>query len=216
MTDTPVRSGADNDVDPRIARTREVVLAATMWELAEVGFERVSIDAVAERSGVARSTIYRNWDARSTLLAVAFRRLHACGPKRPAPGATLTQDLERLGRMLIERLGSDEWSRTVPSLISAAVHDPPMRALLATFSDERAEEAGQILRRALAREEIALPDDLDGRALDEVLERFVAPFFFRRLVSQRPLDEAFLRAQVEAAVADSTGPGSKGGSPGPG
>lgn len=197
MTDAPAPPIAEHNVDPRIARTRQVVLAATMAELAEVGFERVSIDAVAERSGVARSTIYRNWDDRSTLLAEAFRRLHACGPERPGPGTNLAEDLEALGRMLIERLCSDEWRRTVPSLISAAVHDRPMRVLLATFSRERADEARDILRRAAARGEIADPD-----GLDDMLERFVAPFFVRRLISQRPLDDAFLLAQVEAAVAE--------------
>lgn len=189
-------------VDPRVARTREVVLAATIEELAEVGFERISIDAVAERSGVARSTIYRNWPDRTTLLAEAFQQLCAAGPADLLPTDDLRGDLEALARLLVEQLQSGLWISAVPSLIGAASHDPPMRELMAAFSSERRAEAGEIVARAVARGEMVATDDHDA-----TLERFVAPFFFRRLMSHQPLDDAFVAGQVKAALRELSAPG---------
>lgn len=183
------------ELDPRVVRTREVVVAATIDLLAEVGFERISIDAIAERSGVARSTIYRNWSDRTILLAEAFRELCAEGPGDLAPSSSLVQDLEGLAHLLVRKLTSDNWSRTVPSLIGAATGDDSMRELMATFSRQRREEAGAIFTRAIERGEITRSDQLDS-----ALERFVAPFFFRRLMSQLPLDDTFIKAQVEATL----------------
>lgn len=186
-------------VDPRVARTREVVLAATIQELAEVGFERISIDAVAERSGVARSTIYRNWPDRTTLLAEAFRQMCATGPADLPPTDDLRADLQALAGLLVEQLQSDLWISAVPSLIGAAGHDEPMRDLMAAFSSERRAESGEIVTRAMARGEIVANDGYDA-----TLERFVAPFFFRRLMSHLPLDEDFVAGQVAAALRELT------------
>ncbi len=183
------------ELDPRVARTRNVVMAATTELLAEVGFERICIDAIAERSGVARSTIYRNWPDRATLLAEAFRQL--C-PKTPAdiePSGTLGGDLEALAALLVTQLTSDDWSHSVPSLIGAAIHDPSIRSLTSSFSRERREQARKILERAAERGEIGRPGEIDS-----ALERFVGPFFFRRLMSHEPLDDAFVTAQVTATL----------------
>lgn len=185
------------EVDPRVARTREVVLSATVEELTVSGFERISIDAVAERSGVARSTIYRNWPDRTTLLAEAFNQICGDGPAEVPPSDTLAGDLEALARLLVAKLTSDAWTRTVPSLIGAATHDPAMRAMMSAFSAERRAEASAMLSRAIERGEIVPSDHLD-----QALERFVAPFFYRALMSQQPLDQAFIDAQVVAAIGD--------------
>jgi AcrR family transcriptional regulator len=187
-----------DELDPRVARTREVVITATVELLAELGFERITIDAIAERSGVARSTIYRNWPDRSALLGGAFRRLCARGPADVEASASLRDDLDTLGRMLVGQLTSETWSTTVPSLIGAAVHDPTMAALMAGFAQERQVQARAIFDRAVERGEIP---ERDAGHLDSALERFVAPFFFRRFMSHAPLDDAFVTAQVDATLA---------------
>ncbi|UCG40256.1 MAG: helix-turn-helix transcriptional regulator, partial [Acidimicrobiia bacterium] len=55
-------------VDPRIERTKTVVLQAAFAVIGELGFGGATIDAIAQRSGVARSTIYRHWPDRADLL----------------------------------------------------------------------------------------------------------------------------------------------------
>ena len=185
------------EIDPRVARTRQVVLTAAADLLAEDGFERICIDAVAERSGVARSTIYRNWPDRTALFVEAFRALCHGGPATVEAGPDLRSDLEALGRHLISQFSSAPWENTVPSLISAAIHDDEMMRALSDFSAERRAEALAIRHRAVDRGEISRPERWDG-----ALERFVAPFFTRRLVTKLPLDDAFLESQVEAALVE--------------
>jgi len=48
------------DVDPRVVRTRRDVLAAARAVLLEEGWERVTVSRVADRSGYARTTLYRH------------------------------------------------------------------------------------------------------------------------------------------------------------
>ena len=62
-------------VDPRIERSRCAVLEATVALLAESGYGAVTIEAVAARSGVAKSTIYRHWPGRVELIHDAFLEL---------------------------------------------------------------------------------------------------------------------------------------------
>lgn len=189
--------GSDSTaVDPRVVRTREVVLAAAVEVLTDVGFERVSIDAIAERSGVARSTIYRNWPDRDKLLAEAFQQAHGKAAPRIETTGELRSDLRQLADALVGSLTSDAWACTVPSLIGAAIHGESIRDLAASFSEDRRKEARQVLTVAAGRGEIGLTDQIDS-----ALERFVAPFFVRRLVSQLPLDEGFVETQVEATLA---------------
>lgn len=184
-------------IDPRVARTREVVLAATIAELTAVGFERVSIDAIAERSGVARSTIYRNWPDRTALLAEAFRGIGGEGPGHLPPGDDLADDLAALGHYLVEKLNSEDWIRVVPSLIGAAGVDPDLREEMAHFSSQRRQEATAMIARAVDRGEIDPPPQPDL-----VMERFVGPFFFRALMSKQPLNDEFIAAQVAATLRD--------------
>ena len=58
----------DVDVDPRVVRTRRDVLAAAREVLLEEGWEGVTVSRVADRSGYARTTLYRHWPQRLDLL----------------------------------------------------------------------------------------------------------------------------------------------------
>src|ERR1700735_5442980 len=62
--------------DPRIERSRAVIIEAAVAELAEVGYGGVTIEAVAARAGVGKSTIYRHWRNRLELIADAFETFH--------------------------------------------------------------------------------------------------------------------------------------------
>src|ERR1700733_13966145 len=66
----------DQPVDPRIERSRLVILAAAVEELAEVGYGQVKMESVAARAGVAKSTLYRHWPDKLALIADAFETFH--------------------------------------------------------------------------------------------------------------------------------------------
>ena len=56
-------------MDPRVARTRAVVLDAAIDLLAERGYSGFSVEGVVDRTGVAKTTLYRHWPTRDDLLA---------------------------------------------------------------------------------------------------------------------------------------------------
>ena len=67
------------NVDPRVARTRATVLGAAIDLLAERGYSGFSVEGVVERTGIAKTTLYRHWPTRDDLLAAAIARLDGSG-----------------------------------------------------------------------------------------------------------------------------------------
>ncbi len=186
-------SETDTELDPRIARTRDVVISATAEVLAECGFERITIEAIAERSGVARSTIYRNWPTRADLFIAGFERVCSF---QPVPDlGSLRTELHQLGTLLANGLNEAVWGLVLPSLIGSAAHDPDLRHAQEAFSDARRTEVAEVFIRAAERGEI----DASTNAGD-LAEAFAGPFFFRRLMTNRPLDEDFVQRQVDNAA----------------
>jgi len=179
------------DTDPRVIRTREVVVAATADLLGEQGFDRLTIESIAERSGVARSTIYRNWPTRAELFVEAFEQLCSF-PEIPDLGS-LTDELRLLGQELARGLTSDAWGQALPSLVGSATHDAELADAQTTFSQRRRAVVAVAFERAMDRGEIAAnvqPGDL--------AEQFAAGFFYRRLLRHGPLDDAFIERQIGA------------------
>ncbi len=192
-----MKSAPATDVDPRIARTRGLVIGATAELLVEQGFERVTIEAIAERSGVARSTIYRNWPDRADLFVAGFERLCAFG-EIPDLGS-LTAELRVLGEELATGLASAAWGQALPSLIGAAAHDPALVVAQRSLSDRSRRLVASVFRRAAARGEISRDADPG-----ELAELFAAGFFFRKLMSHAPIDEAFVERQIARVVRTAT------------
>ncbi len=182
-------------VDPRIERTRTLVVDAAAELLAQEGFERITIDGIAEHSGVARSTIYRHWPDRAELLGQAFAVV--CSVEYTPDHGNLAEDLRHKGGMLARGLTDEPWGRMLPSLVGASAHDDDLRRALMDFNVDRRAEAIELIERAATRGEISV--DADPRA---VLERFIGPFFLRRLMTADPLDEQFLEQQIAHACAE--------------
>lgn len=182
-----VASAAVRDPDPRVARTRRVVLSATADLLATAGFERLTIEGVAKRSGVAKSTIYRNWASRAELLVEAFERL-AESFVIPDTGS-LVADLEAVCHALTGGLADEPWGRALPSLVGAAAHDPELAKLLGVFARRRLAGFEDIFTRAIHRGELHRATDA-AAATEDV----VAPLVFRALVTRQTVAADDVRA----------------------
>jgi AcrR family transcriptional regulator len=185
--------GVRTSIDPRIERTRRVVLEATLDLLAESGYRAVTIEAVAARSGVAKSTIYRHWPGRVELILDAFHELKPpVAP--PADGnvrETVIAVLENLARVAVE----STWSMCLPSLIDAAAHDPVARELHGRISTEGRRSLVDLLAAGVAAGE--LPPGLDPELMAEAL---AGPILLRRLMSLPPFDPADVRALVDQLI----------------
>jgi AcrR family transcriptional regulator len=121
--------------DPRVARTREHVLAAAGELLAEEGREGFSIDAVARRSGVARTTIYRHWPELGELLFDTFRAMGHHIPQ--VDTGSVRGDLVALYGALAAGWETSCIGRCMPVLLDMTRRDPGLRDLHRRFIDER-------------------------------------------------------------------------------
>lgn len=187
-TDAPMR------VDPRVARTRESVLAAAADLLAEQGWGGVSIEAVSARSGVARTTIYRHWPDLRQLLAEALESV--MDPCSDPDTGSLRGDLGLVLEGLARTLTRSATAGVLTSMIDAAERDPAIAELQKTFTQQRRRAARQALERAVARGEIDADCDVHVEA-----SLLAGPLFYRRMVSREPISDAFVDKIVDAACA---------------
>jgi AcrR family transcriptional regulator len=180
-------------VDERVQRSRDTVLATTYQLLSEAGLGGVSIDAVSERSGVAKTTIYRHWPSRTALLLDACSKLGA-KPEAPDTGS-LKGDVTLIAKHLANKLRSDHMATILPSIIDAAERDPEIAALHARLHAGFMAPLRLVLERARLRGE--LPRNCDPA---EVIASLVGPLFYRRWFSREAIDESFVQGVVDRAV----------------
>ncbi|MET0580210.1 MAG: helix-turn-helix domain-containing protein, partial [Ilumatobacteraceae bacterium] len=115
--------------DPRVARSRTKMLAAATELLVEDGPRGVTVDAVAERSGVAKSTLYRHWSSVHELLVDVMR----CNVPDALPidlGAGFQAALHAWIDHGVATLSAPEWARILPALLDLRTHSPEMAELL--------------------------------------------------------------------------------------
>jgi TetR/AcrR family transcriptional regulator, regulator of autoinduction and epiphytic fitness len=186
---TAHRSGPD----PRVERTRQVVLDTTIEILAEQGYGAVTIEAVAARSGVAKSTIYRHWPGRLELVNDAF---HALKPPIVAPTeGSLQERVVDLLENLARNVATSSWSACLPALIDAAEHDPEARELHRRVAATGRQTLVDLLSEGMAKGE--LPPDLDPVMMTEAL---AGPIMLRRLFSSEPFDPAQVGVLVDQVL----------------
>ena len=180
---------SDVDLDPRVVRTRQLVVDATTELLVERGFERITIEAISEKTGIARSTIYRNWPDRADLYAEAFSRI--CAFETIPDLGSLADELALLAQELIAGFSDEAWGSVLPSLVGAAAHDEGLARAHRVFANERRAVVGEVFRRAAARGEIS-----DAFEPDVLAATFASGFFFQHFMVRLPLDDAFAARQI--------------------
>jgi len=179
----------------RSARVRSAVLGATVEILAGEGYEHLSVESVAARAGVHKTTVYRRWPTKADLVADAVRERAQQLVPVPDTG-TLAGDLRALARSIAGNIGSDVGTRMARTLIAAAVVSDEIAATQREFWAERFALTGVIVERAIARGE--LPPRTDARF---VLETLIGPLYVRLLLTGEPIDAKFAdRAAASAAA----------------
>jgi TetR/AcrR family transcriptional regulator of autoinduction and epiphytic fitness len=199
---TLIRSMAsyDTDVsqkqpDPRVVRSREALLRGALDELAAVGYAGFSMESVAARAGVGRSTLYRHWGDRLRLIADALETLNA-QPSR-AEGAheeTARQRVETLLAHLAYALTHSRAGACIPALVHAAEQDPGIRDFLHDYSARRREALVAAIADGVARGEFP-PGDPDVSA-----DALSGAVFYRRLMTSRPVGPDDVPALVDAVL----------------
>jgi AcrR family transcriptional regulator len=155
-----------SEQDPRLARSRTRMLAAATELLVETGVRGVTADAVAERSGVAKSTLYRHWGSVPELLLDVMR----ANIPEPVPvdlGAGFEAALRWWTDQAIAALSVPDWARILPALLELRSHAPEMADLLEADFDNNLTTVASILELGAA--EGRLPAGLDPRRVTHTL-----------------------------------------------
>lgn len=126
---------------PRREGADEEILSVALELLREKGYRDLTVDAVAERAGVAKTTVYRRWPSKGVLVAAAL------APLAPVPGASLDALLEETRELLMLIASSTE--PEVVDVIRAVIE--PRRLALLSHVDEVAADLliGAMLTRLL-------------------------------------------------------------------
>ncbi|PLS75610.1 MAG: TetR family transcriptional regulator [Actinobacteria bacterium] len=174
---------ATPEPDPRVERSRRLILSAALDLLGEVGYGGLTIEGVAARAGVAKSTIYRHWDGKLELIEDAIRTLKAT-VSLPAGGSARDR-VTALLQQVATSMASSTWSACLPAIIDAAERDPQVLTIHRRFSCERRQMLVDLLTEGVASGEIA-----PGLDLGLLAECLIGPIVVRRLLLHEPFDPA--------------------------
>lgn len=183
----------ERDVDPRVERSRRVILSAALDLLGEVGYGGLTIEAVAARAGVGKSTIYRHWSGKLELVEDAIRTLKAL-LVMPAGGSARERVVDLL-RQLATNMADSTWSSCLPAIIDAAERDPEVLAIQRRLAWERRQILVDLVADGMAEGEF--PPDADPGLVAECL---VGPIIVRRLLLHEPFDPAAVPALVDQVL----------------
>lgn len=180
---------------PRGAAVIGAVMRATFEELAEVGFGGLTIDDVARRAGVNKTTVYRRWPTKEDLVTTAFLALPDEYFAMPDTG-TIREDLKEVAFRMARIFQAVE-GRAMMRILFFEGRLTQLTRVHVHF-DAKREATGMpaILNRAIARGE--LPAGFDRQLFDEVL---FGTIICKALVDRTPLSEAFVARLVDVVLA---------------
>jgi AcrR family transcriptional regulator len=168
--------------DPRVAKTKERVVSAGRALLDEEGPDAVTHLRIGEETGIARTTIYRHWPDRGSLLAAVLA-------EAPAVEAELDRgdvraDLHAYFEMVRKGTGRRRDRHGMAHAVARAEHDRSFAAIRRERVERRIAPLREVLRRAVDRGELDASLDVEERAID-----LIAPVFFRRFFLGEALDD---------------------------
>jgi AcrR family transcriptional regulator len=178
---------------PRDAGAEPLILEATLELMREVGFGRLTVDAVAARAGVGKATIYRRWPSKSELVLASARCL-VSDIEVPDTGS-VRSDLQRHVRDIVTHMKSSPMGRIMPALAAEARENPELDALLREFASDKRRLVRQVLQRGRERGEIR--SDVD---LEVLIDLLAGPIFYRCVVFGAPPSVAHMSKVVDLVL----------------
>lgn len=171
------------------------VLEATLDELAERGFGAFTIDGVARRSGAARSTIYRLWADRESLIGEAMESLNR-QPQPDDPGlADPRQRVVAIVSHLTNAMRTSKVAACLPALVDGAERDEAVRALHHGYNDRR--RAALVAAVADARSAGRVASHVDPEMAATALAGAVV---YRRLMTARSMQQQDVATLVNTVL----------------
>lgn len=181
---------------PRSEAARKAVLAAAGDLLLARGLSAVSMDAVAERAGVSKATIYRWWPTKETLALDALHTEWAAATPELADSGSLRADLRALLGPWARLASGRPYGPVIAALLTEAQTDPAFsREYRRRVVEPRRDQARAIFGRAIARGEI--PADMKTEV---AIDLIYGPLYHRLLHGHAPLDDQFVDDVIDMAL----------------
>ncbi|HUP73553.1 MAG TPA: TetR/AcrR family transcriptional regulator [Acidimicrobiales bacterium] len=186
---TKVRPGG------RTARTREAVYAATLAELVARGYAQTSVEAIAQRAGVHKTTVYRRWCTKDQLVAEALA--HAATERTEvADTGDIDDDMRTLARAVVATLTSRDGLAIVRALVAEAPNSPELGEVLRSFWTSRWAHVGPIITAAIERGQLP-----PATSPSELMKFIAAPLYYQLLMTDEPLSDQSADRAAAAALA---------------
>jgi AcrR family transcriptional regulator len=178
---------------PRRPGVEDAVFQAMLGLLASRGYREISVETLAERAEVSRTTIYRRWPSKAAIVAAAVSSLYLDRVELPDIGS-LSEDLVAL---LSEsyRLMADGDGRVLERLVRESGQNPELVDVVRSILYARRRLYATLLNRAIARGE--LPPEMDQELL---LDLLLGPLWFRLLLSGVPITPEAARPVVQIVL----------------
>ncbi|HEX7930988.1 MAG TPA: TetR/AcrR family transcriptional regulator [Sphingomicrobium sp.] len=159
---------------PRPKATPDEILVTTIRLIAELDVSGVSVDMVAERSGVSKATIYRRWPSREALIFEALTYIDY--PENSPDTGSVRSDFEVLLRGLVDFLNRDDGGNVYAAFLNAAMRDKNLAQLRGEVARKARLDYERVIERAIRRGE--LQPDTDVNLLIDFL---IAPLVYRKI-----------------------------------
>jgi len=182
---------------PRSEESRRAILAAADELLLSHGLDAVTMDAVAERAGASKATIYRWWPSKELLAldALVISLEDVLARVRTDTG-TLRGDLRAILRPAMTQLSQRPYGRVIAALIAEIHRDAAFAEVWQErYVTARRRHARAAFRRAIERGEISAKTDVE-LALDMIY----GPIYHRLLHGHAPLSQAVAYRLVDTVI----------------
>jgi AcrR family transcriptional regulator len=186
---------------PRDPEVDRAILEATIDLLVDAGFGRLSIEAVAERAEVGKTTIYRRWPSKIPLVVDALRHLKNPTALEIADEMTTHDAFVLVLSQLVRTHHNDANDQMLAGLIDAMSRDPELAAAVRAglVSDRRKVMVG-LVERGIARGELRA--DVDPEVIADLLGGAIV---MRKMITGAPVTPRLVR-QVVTLVLDGAAP----------
>jgi AcrR family transcriptional regulator len=161
--------------------------------LASHGYAGLTLDELAARSGVAKTTILRRWPSKAAVAAAGVERVALQSVDVPDSG-TLRGDLHALLHGAVDTFVRGR-GQFVPRLLREAGHHPEIADLLFTVIHTRRQAYRRVLALAIARGELAPSGDHEL-----LIDLLIGPIWTRLLITRDPITGEYVDSVVETVL----------------
>jgi AcrR family transcriptional regulator len=172
---------------------RQKVLVAAQEVVRDAGIDGFTVDEVAHRSGVAKTTIYRHFHNAHHLVVEALDCMIT--PMATPNTGSLHEDLVVLFSQHLSLVADTRLRGMVLGLLAASHQDAELHRVLDDMNEQRLTPVRTVLELARARGEIR--DDVD---LDLAIDLIHGPLFLRTMIRQLPMTSEDLEAVIDLVV----------------